>query len=82
MFYFDGKFYIQKTGTAMGTKVAPTYATLVMGYLEEQLLEKLDRKYGSEISGHFKEKWIRCVSLTTVLFCGIVLNQLTSFGRN
>ena len=59
MFYLDGKFYIQKTGTAMSTKVGPTYAILVMGCLEEQLLEKLDRKYGSEISGHFRKKWIR-----------------------
>ena len=59
MLFFDGKFYIRKTGTAMGTKVAPTYATLAIGYLEEQLLEKLDRKYGSEISGHFREKRMR-----------------------
>jgi hypothetical protein len=29
IFYFDGKFYRQKRGTAMGTKMAPTYATLV-----------------------------------------------------
>jgi hypothetical protein len=28
VFYFDGKFYRQKRGTAMGTKMAPTYATL------------------------------------------------------
>ena len=33
--------------------------TLVMGYLEVQLFKKLDRKYGSEISGHFREKWMR-----------------------
>ena len=32
--YFDGKYFIQNTGTAMGTKVAPTYATLVIGYIE------------------------------------------------
>jgi hypothetical protein len=30
VFYFDGKFYRQKRGTAMGTKMAPTYATLVL----------------------------------------------------
>jgi hypothetical protein len=32
VFYFDGKLYRQKRGTAMG--MAPTYATLVLGYLE------------------------------------------------
>jgi hypothetical protein len=37
VFYFDGKFYRQKRGTAMGTKMAPTYATLVLGYLEHIL---------------------------------------------
>ena len=35
---FDGKNYQQVQGTAMGTKMAPTYATLVMGYLETWLL--------------------------------------------
>jgi hypothetical protein len=36
-----GKFYQQKRGTAMGTKMAPTYATLVLGYLEHILYEQL-----------------------------------------
>ncbi|CAG2213766.1 unnamed protein product [Mytilus edulis] len=36
-FYFDGNKYRQIKGTAMGTKVAPTYANLVMGYLEQQI---------------------------------------------
>jgi hypothetical protein len=26
-FFFDNKYYLQIKGTAMGTKVAPTYAT-------------------------------------------------------
>jgi hypothetical protein len=41
VFYFDGKFYRQKRRTAMGTKMAPTYATFVLGYLEHILYEKL-----------------------------------------
>ena len=44
--YFDGKFYRQKRGTAMGTKMAPTYATLVFGYLEHILYEQLLNSYG------------------------------------
>ena len=37
---FQGKHFIQQTGTAMGTKMAPTYANLFMGYLESQLLDR------------------------------------------
>ena len=39
-FYFDGTFYRQIKGTAMGTKFAPTYATLSIAYLEVKLYEK------------------------------------------
>ena len=35
-FVFNEKFFHQITGTTMGTIVAPTYSTLVMGYLEIQ----------------------------------------------
>lgn len=34
-FHFNDKYYLQLTGTAMGTKVAPTYANLTLGWLEE-----------------------------------------------
>ena len=36
-FFFNGKFFKQLKGTAMGTKVAPVYATLTLGYLEQSL---------------------------------------------
>ena len=36
-FSFDNKHYRQLQGTAIGTKMAPSYATLVMGYLEANL---------------------------------------------
>ena len=32
---FNGKHYRQTEGTAMGTKFAPVYAYLVIGYLED-----------------------------------------------
>lgn len=38
-FMFDNKFYHQIKGTAMGTKMAPTYANLFMGMLESRLLQ-------------------------------------------
>ena len=33
-FQFDNINYIQILGTAMGTKMAPTYTTLTLAYLE------------------------------------------------
>ena len=46
--HFDGKFYRQIQGTAMGTKMAPTYVTLVMGYLEKELYTKCEQTFGKE----------------------------------
>lgn len=37
-FEFDGKSYIQLQGTAMGTKLAPAYANIFMGKLEQTIL--------------------------------------------
>ena len=39
MFY--NQYFLQIKGTAMGTKFAPTYATLVMGFLEENMYQTL-----------------------------------------
>ena len=41
---FQGQHYIQQTGTAMGTKMAPTYANLYMGQLAAQLQEQTTLK--------------------------------------
>ena len=40
IFEFNGQLWKQQIGTAMGTKVAPTYACLFMGWLEELILNK------------------------------------------
>ena len=52
-FQFNNVNYIQTLRTAMGTKMAPTYATLTLAYLEENLYEKLGKKYGHNIKGEF-----------------------------
>ena len=39
IFTFNEELFIQKIGTAMGTKLAPTYACLFMGWLEEDFLK-------------------------------------------
>ena len=40
IFEFNGKIFKQKIGTSMGTKVAPTYACIFMGWLEKNFLEE------------------------------------------
>jgi hypothetical protein len=37
-FTLDGNHYLQINGTAMGIKMAPSYANIFMGDLEERLL--------------------------------------------
>ena len=39
IFEFDGKLYLQKYGTAIGTRAAPTFANLFMGWWENLLQE-------------------------------------------
>lgn len=58
-FYFNGTNYIQIKGTAMGTKFAPTYATLVMGYLEQKLYQNIEEKYGIDIARYIETSWFR-----------------------
>ena len=38
-FEFNNKYYLQKFGTAMGSKLAPAYANTFMGQLEKDILE-------------------------------------------
>ena len=43
-FVFNGEHYLQINGTSMGTKMAPSYANIFMGKLEEQLLSSAPYK--------------------------------------
>lgn len=43
-FDFNGKHYLQTGGTAMGTRLAPSYANIFMGDLEGKLLNKSSHK--------------------------------------
>ena len=58
-FCFNHEFYLQIRGTAMGTKMAPTYATLFMGYLEMKLYSEIERNFASNIKTYVKENWLR-----------------------
>ena len=43
-FEFDNKFYLQKFGTAMGSKLAPAYANTFVGKLEQNILSSTPLK--------------------------------------
>lgn len=43
-FMFDGKFYLQIKGTAMGKKFAPAYANIFMANWEKEALAKCQKK--------------------------------------
>lgn len=58
-FYFNGDFYRQNKGTAMGTKFAPVYATLVVGFLEVALYNEAREKFGDEYTHYIEENWKR-----------------------
>ena len=60
-FQFKDEIYLQKSGTAMGTKMAPTYAILVMGFLEENMYTRLKNIYPSEIAEEITYGWIRYI---------------------
>ena len=41
----------------MGTKVAPTYVTLVMGYLENNLYDTIEDSYGTTARNKCTKNW-------------------------
>ena len=58
-FKYQNKYYNQVSGTAMGTKVAPTYANLVMAFLEVTLFERCKTLFGAEIMESIKNNYFR-----------------------
>ena len=58
-FTFDDRIFLQKKGTAMGTKMASSYATLVLGYLENELYSQVFNKMGEEIGHYVYTNWRR-----------------------
>ena len=60
-FHFNDAYFLQTKGTAMGSKFAPIYATLVLAYLEEKMYEQSEKEFDSEFRGYleadFKRFW-------------------------
>ena len=58
-FSFNDEAYRLKVGTATGTTVAPTYANLVMGFLETNFYNLILEKFGGEVYFYVKKNWLR-----------------------
>ena len=58
-FQFHSMHYKQILGTAMGTKFAPAYATLVLGYLETKLFSRLSKKLTTHVTTIVQAKYFR-----------------------
>ena len=60
-FSFEDQVYFHTSGTAMGTKMAPTYAILVMGYLETKLYVKVKELFNNDVANIIQERWTRYI---------------------
>ena len=69
-FHFDGEFYKQIKGTAMGTKMAPAYSILVMGYFEEILCQKVNDEMGQELGQNLRLSWKRFLDDCFIFWTG------------
>ena len=61
-FEFDGHYFEQISGVAMGTKMGPSYANLFMGYLEEKFL----KNFPDQSPEFFKRYIDDCVGVTSM----------------
>ena len=58
-FEFNNQIYLQLQGTAMGTKMAPTYANMTVGFLEWKLYQKLNLTSTKEDCLYIHNNWKR-----------------------
>ena len=67
-FHFNGIFYKQLKGTAMGTKMVPMYATLTLGYLEKKLYASIYNDYNVTIYENFVKYYFRYLDDVLVIY--------------
>ena len=75
-FVFNEEFFHQIAGTAAGTIVASTYATLVMGYLKIQFYEKCKNEFGVNNRKYIEENWHRFLDVCYVALDATNINPL------
>ena len=65
IFKFNDELWVQLIGTSMGTRVAPTYANLFMGKLENKILENCPNHLKQ-----FLHTWKRFIDDILVIWTG------------
>ena len=69
-FCFNDTYFLQTKGTAMGTKFAPVYATLVLAYLEEKMYEKSEEDFNQTFRSYLETNFKRFLD-----DCFLIFNQ-------
>ena len=67
-FCFNDSYFLQTKGTAMGTKFAPIYATLVLAYLEEKLYEQVEKEFDSNFRKYIEDNFKRFLDDCFIIF--------------
>lgn len=70
-FEFNDRHYLQTNGTAMGTKMAPTYANIFMSELEGQILQNTENK-----------PLFYCRYIDDIFLCGLTVRRNCSNSSN
>lgn len=78
-FQYRKKYFMQINGTAMGTKVAPTYANLVLAYLENKLLNQCIAIFGEEKTTFIRNNYFRFLDDILVVW-NTAIGELSIFA--
>ena len=80
IFLFDGEYYKQVKGLAMGSSFAPTIANLTIGFLEVQLYKKVKNVLGNKIGSYVHKHWYRYIDDCQLLW-PFNINRLNKFTK-
>lgn len=58
-FTFEKRLFVQINGTAMGTKMAPAYANLVLAFLEVKLFNQCEQHFGKSTTTKITQNYFR-----------------------
>ena len=77
-FHFNDNYFLQTKGTAMGSKFAPIYATLVFTYVEEKMYELSEKDFDSDFRTYLEANFKRLLDDCFLIFIQSE-DQLTKF---